>query len=322
MIAVDFSAARPTIAQLKAAGVTIVIRYLTGTGNKPISPIELAYYATNGICVAFVFEIGSTDAQGGYAAGRANAQSAAGAMAALGVTAPIYFAVDQSINPPSAVNYFQGINSVLQPSSVGIYGEGALCTLLQQDGLATWFWQSESTSFPGNSMTLAITHLQQKYNDSPVPGTDLDIIMKSDVGQWPRPVTPTPLPIPTPPPHSEPRGTLMLHTVTIPTDGNGNGYALTAIPWATFQAISVEGSDPAPTADNRYFMGTPHVQDRDGNVLASVTGCTLLARRLACSFSPQHEHGLLVVRERQLWRHAYAAATQALRRRRRDASRT
>ena len=64
----------------------------------------------------------------------------------------------------------------------------------------------------------------------------------------------------------------MLHTVTIPTDANGDGYSQTTIPWETFMAISIEGSDPAADADDRYFPGSPHVQNRGGNVLASVTG--------------------------------------------------
>lgn len=266
-IAVDFSDARPTPAQLKAAGVVLVIRYLTGSGGKAITPAELAEYELNGIVVVFVFEITATDAMGGVAAGKRNALAALAAMGALGITAPIYFAVDQDIAPASAVNYFVGINQAMQPSQVGIYGEGALCTLLQQEGLACWYWQSESSSFPGNGTTLAITHLHQIFNASPIADTDLDIICKPDVGQYPRPVAPVP-PFPAP----SVRGDDMLHTVVIPTDANGNGYIQTQIPWATYMAISIEGSDPAANADDRYFGGTPHVQNRGGNVLVSVTG--------------------------------------------------
>jgi hypothetical protein len=198
-IAVDFSSARPSVATLKAAGVVLVIRYLTGSGGKAITPLELAEYLLNGFVVVFVFEIGATDAEGGVAAGKANAKAALAAMTALDVYAPIYFAVDQSIAPASAENYFIGINSVLPSDQVGVYGEGALCELLQAAGLAQWYWQSESKSFPGNSTTLPISHLQQVFNASPVPGTDLDLILKADVGQFPRPTPPDP-PTPTPAP--------------------------------------------------------------------------------------------------------------------------
>lgn len=194
MTAVDFSFARPSISELKAAGVTVVIRYLTG-GGKSIMATELASYLAAGISVVVVFEIQANDALGGHAAGVANAQVALAALKPLGLTGcPVYFAVDSSIMALTALPYFEGIATVMQPSQVGVYGEGALCTLLQSDGLATWFFQSSSTSFPGNSTTLAITHIQQKAGASPVPGTDLDILCKPDVGQWPRPSSPAPTP--------------------------------------------------------------------------------------------------------------------------------
>jgi hypothetical protein len=198
-IAVDFSFARPTIAELQAAEVEIVIRYLTGQG-KAISVAELDEYLAAGIAVCFVFEVAVDDVAGGSAAGAAHATQAKEAVSALGIgPCPIYFAVDESIDPATAVPYFQGINTVLPASLVGDYGEGALCELLEADGLATYHWQSESTSFPGNTATLPITALQQTFNSSPIADTDRDVICKPDAGQWPRPTsTPTPPPVPSP----------------------------------------------------------------------------------------------------------------------------
>lgn len=195
-IALDFATARPTIAQLQAADVTVVCRYVTG-GGKAIGLSELHEYMDNDIGTVFVFENNATDAQGGYSAGVANAAAAVKALKNLGVTGvPIYFAVDQDIVPAGAVNYFQGINVIIQPAFVGIYGEGALCALLQSEGLATWFWQSESTSFPGNDVTLPITHMLQRFGNSPIPGTDFDVLCKRDVGQWPRPAPSNPTTVP------------------------------------------------------------------------------------------------------------------------------
>lgn len=82
----------------------------------------------------------------------------------------------------------------------------------------------------------------------------------------PKPPNP-PLPAPT----SSPRGAYMLYTFSIQTDANGNGWSTTSIPWGNFMAISIEGS--YPPVDGGYFSGTPHVQNRDGNVLPSITGC-------------------------------------------------
>lgn len=204
-IAVDFSFERPSVAALVGANVKIAIRYLTGDG-KAVSQQELSSYAAAGISVAFVYENTANDAVTGLAGGIAAAHLALESLANLGFSQaeianiPVYFAVDTSVDPSSCTPYFQGITSVIHPSQVGVYGEGALCSLLEAIGLASWFWQSESTSFPGNASTLPITHLQQVFNQSPVPGTDLDYVCKTDVGQVPRP-SPTPGPIHhTPPP--------------------------------------------------------------------------------------------------------------------------
>jgi hypothetical protein len=86
------------------------------------------------------------------------------------------------------------------------------------------------------------------------------------------PAVPTPKPQPVPPPTVDPRGDKMLHTITIPTDSNGNGYVKTTIPWGTFEAVSIGGSDPALTADAAYWPGSVLVQDRDGMVLVEVKG--------------------------------------------------
>lgn len=193
-IAVDFSSARPSIAELKANDVALVLRYLTGPDGKAITAAELAEYLDNGIAVGFVFEVGVNDIAGGAAAGRAHATQALAALAALGISgAVVYFAVDESVTPSAAVPYFQGINAVMDPAHVGDYGEGALCELLASLGLSTFHWQSESTSFDGNATTLPITALQQVFNGSPIPGTDKDVICRADVGQWPRP-HPNPIP--------------------------------------------------------------------------------------------------------------------------------
>jgi hypothetical protein len=263
----------------------MVIRYLNGSGGKAITLAEMDSYIAAGIVVCFVFEILSTDIQGGNVAGSTNASAAKAALAALGTSGcPVYFAVDESTIPDLALPYFDGLTSVLQPSQVGVYGEGALCTLLQTEGLATWFWQSESTGFPGNATTLAITHLQQKYNVSPIPGTDLDEILKPDVGQWPRPVIPPPPPpAPAPVPHIVGTGVIE-HTVSVPLNASGNGYLITGVPWANYEGVSLQGSDPAPSADNEYWHGTVEAQDRNGMVLVEVVGATERANQSALVF--------------------------------------
>lgn len=102
-------------------------------------------------------------------------------------------------------------------------------------------------------------------------GTGHNVDISVTDGTWPAKPKP-PVPLPVIPPTKSPRGADMLHTITIPTDNNGDGFAQTTIPWSTFMAVSLGGSDPAPNADNTYWPGAPLVQNRGGNVLVSVVG--------------------------------------------------
>lgn len=196
--ALDFSFARPSIADIEAAGIRLVIRYLTGPG-KAIDKAELDSYLAAGISVAFVFEVGVNDMAGGFAQGVINAHLAISAAEALGVwPIPIYFTVDEDLPDATvAVPYFQGIDSVAH-GLVGDYGEGLLLLLLNKMGLTQYHWLSESTGFPDYAAAMAsgIVGLQQLFNASPVDGTDLNNVLKVDVGQYPRP---TPKPDPPPP---------------------------------------------------------------------------------------------------------------------------
>jgi hypothetical protein len=84
--------------------------------------------------------------------------------------------------------------------------------------------------------------------------------------------------LPPPPPITSINvGEYVVSTVAINTDKNGNGWLPTSIPWATFLAATIQGSDPSPTADNSYWPGYCKVQNRSGNVLVSVIGCLPLS---------------------------------------------
>ena len=247
--AVDFSFSRPTVAQLRAAGVALVIRYLTGSG-KAISRAELQSYLAAGIVVVFVFEVAATDGTSGYAAGAAHAQQASAALVALGLPAstPVYFAADADIVTPSDVlAYWQGIASVRPASTNGVYGEGALCTLLDGDGLAVWFWQSESTSFPGNASTLPITHIQQRVAGAPLAGTDLDVLLRPDVGQYPRPAEPAPAPpapLPPLPPPTHYAGDSMTSYAARVSINDGKGWVASPVPASKIVSVVVQTRNP------------------------------------------------------------------------------
>lgn len=201
-LAIDFSNARPNPVTLKAAGVVAVGRYLTGGGGKAITPAESQSYTAQGIVQWFVMENTATDAEGGHGAGLLAASASAYALATLigppAAGQPRYFAADENIDPAAkdaasmarfqaAVAYFVGISRVIDPAVIGAYGNGAFLDFLGACGLASWFWQSSSTSFAGNAQTIPAAHLRQVTGGGPLPQTDLDIIRAADFGQYPRP---------------------------------------------------------------------------------------------------------------------------------------
>lgn len=196
MTAVDFSFARYTSAQLKAAGITAVGRYLTGPG-KAISEVELAGFLFGGEQVWLIFENSATDASDGFAVGAQYAAEANAALAALGLplSTPVYFSADQEyLNPADAVPYYQGLASVRPPLTNGCYGEGKLIDLLFEDGLVGFGMQSESDSFPGNATASRNANIWQRPTGAPLAETDNDLILKFDFGQLPRPAAP-PVPV-------------------------------------------------------------------------------------------------------------------------------
>jgi hypothetical protein len=190
VVAVDYSFARPSVEALKAADVVAVGRYLSGPG-KAVSGPEVASYDQAGIVTWFVMENSANDASSGHNGGLLAASMSSFALAAVigsaaAAVQPRYFAVDEAVDPSLVVGYFVGISRVIDPSLVGVYGDGVICNYLGATGLASWFWQSSSSSYPGNQTTIPAAHIRQGLA-GPLPGTDLDTLLQGDVGQYPRP---------------------------------------------------------------------------------------------------------------------------------------
>lgn len=202
-LAVDFSFQKPSPQALLAHGIKIAIGYLTGAG-KAFTAEQVSAYVDAGLPVVFVYEVTANDVAGGEAGGRLAAAAAAIALANLigeneAATVPIYFTVDENVAVGSVVAYFVGINQVLpgfpavdvgnqaDRSRVGAYADGVILDYLGAVGLADWFYQSSSASYPGNKVTIPAAHIRQLPGPSPIPGTDLDTLLQGDVGQYPRP---------------------------------------------------------------------------------------------------------------------------------------
>jgi len=238
LLGVDYSDARPSPASLVAAGVTAVGRYLTGAG-KAIDAAELAALRAAGLEVWFVFEDTGTDAAGGAEAGTTHAMQAGAALAALGIAGdqPVYFAVDETIPADTAIPYFQGIAAVRHPTWTGGYGSGAVIQALFDAALIGYGWQSLSTGWADNAAALPVTAIQQSTAQPPVATTDVNVILKSDFGQFPRPTAP-PAPSDTTAAVQKPLtgryGTLNKPIVALCPMPTGKGYTLVGSDGGTF----------------------------------------------------------------------------------------
>jgi peptidoglycan hydrolase-like protein with peptidoglycan-binding domain len=152
---IDFSWARPGGAAIKAAGKEFVMRYLypDGQGGKGLDADEVADYRANGLLIGVVYESSATRALSGFAAGVADANTAAGQLGALGMAGtPVYFGVDFDVtDQQAAVNdYINGAASVLTFAGTGVYGEfsvveacvGTSCAY----GWQTYAWSGRAVS--------------------------------------------------------------------------------------------------------------------------------------------------------------------------------
>lgn len=147
---VDYSAGRPGGAALKAAGVNGAIRYVSaGSSGKLITAAEYSDLTIHGIQVLLVYELGTTDALGGYTAGAAHAQAALSTARAYGIpdTVGIAAASDMHLTAaqvPTAVQYVQGFASVLGVARTGAYGFAEMVDAVHAANAAGWYWKCGS----------------------------------------------------------------------------------------------------------------------------------------------------------------------------------
>lgn len=220
---VDYSSAKPSITQLKAANITSVGRYLgwDGIGGRPNSGKNLTKTEADelhaaGISVFLAFEYTATAALGGMSFGHADGVLAEQQVAALG--APdfigVYFAVDFDTQDyaPSLANtpanamaklgpigdYFKAIKELKPKFTVGVYGGYWTVKRVLDAGLATLSWQTIAWS--GGNVDSRIDLLQTVHTP-PIVGLDLNIheAKKASWGQWNPSSGPKPPKPPVPP---------------------------------------------------------------------------------------------------------------------------
>ena len=180
----------PSTAQLKAAGIHFVCRYLSTPGNsKNLTLAEVKDLHAAGISIVLVFETTGKRALGGRAAGIQDALSARKQAIALGAPAsvPIYFAVDfdtVGAAVTKATDYIGGAASVLGASRIGVYGGGRIVAACAKLRVCKWFWQTTAASSWGTPYSGR--HIEQYANGHSIGGhsVDLDRALKTPYGAW------------------------------------------------------------------------------------------------------------------------------------------
>lgn len=180
---------RPHFADMKAAGVTHVIRYFGSRKWKCASRAECDALRAAGFRIVSVYETTADMMAGGFTAGVDGAQKAmAGILVAGGPDHPfIYFANDTSIVKPSvACEYLDGAASVIGVQHVGLYGGFAWCEKALVEGHAERAWQTVAWSH-GRRLTTAALY----QRGGRVPGLKFDhdrndvLTADGNVGEWP-----------------------------------------------------------------------------------------------------------------------------------------
>jgi hypothetical protein len=141
--------------QLKASGRDFIGRYLPwkGAAWRQVTTTELQAATAAGIDYFFWFEDSDNHfrARDGFAVGAADAEEALRALERLGLptTTPVYYTVDFPASDGMEIDaYFRGVNSVVPVSQVGVYGNYTTIDWVYENGLATYFCQSNAWPQP------------------------------------------------------------------------------------------------------------------------------------------------------------------------------
>jgi hypothetical protein len=241
----DYSGGQISGADLAAAGIAVVCRYVTDGGpgfpTKLLTRPEADDLTGHNVGIVSNWAYGANQAANGWNQGIADANTANGNHLAAGgdLNAPILFSVDYDApesDQPAINSYFQAINSVIGLNRTGAYGGYWVIKRLFDAGLITIGWQTEawSTLDPNtdgineDSRCALIQRNVTEFGGQTIDGVPCDIndAHASYIGQWganpdvynvgqPQPA-PAPTPVPPPPDPAAPvLGTL---AILVPSD--------------------------------------------------------------------------------------------------------
>lgn len=186
---IDYAWSRPTIRDMKAAGVEFVARYTShDTTGKDMSRTEAEDLTAAGFWLVLVWETTASRALAGRQAGRDDALSALHRAAQLGMPEdrPIFFAVDfdaRERHRPAIREYFRGVETELPRARTGMYGGYDPIKWAFDDGFISYGWQTYAWSGGKWDPRAGI---QQYQNGMNIGGHTVDYNRSThpDYGQW------------------------------------------------------------------------------------------------------------------------------------------
>lgn len=207
---VDYSFSRPSVGDLKAAGISFACRYLSSDGtvsyhnDKDLTAAEASALLGGGIAIVLNYESTAQFMLGGYQAGlrvAANARSQASSIGAPH-NIPIYYSADYNATPDQVATTLDFLHGAADAEGnkalVGVYGGIAVVKAALDAGFF-YAWQTYAWS-GGQWDSRAV--LRQTHNDQTLAGAsvDFDEAMSASYGQWlpSTPVDPSPPDIPRP----------------------------------------------------------------------------------------------------------------------------
>ena len=200
-ILLDYAAGVIPGAELKAAGATGAIRYVSDRRpgaswmlGKPMQPSEARDLHDNGLTIVSCYQYGKQDTAdwlGGEAAGIRHAERGWQLHTAAGgpVDAPVYASIDddpsyQQYNEQVAP-YLRGWESVIGRERTGVYANSKTIEWAVQDGIGSYFWQHNWGSPEGRAHPAAHLH-QVEIDARQIGGVGVDVnhVLKPEFGQW------------------------------------------------------------------------------------------------------------------------------------------
>ena len=186
VLGVDFSYARPSVAQIKALGAHWVGRYLSTDPGKGLSKAELDEYLAAGLDVVLFYETTATRALQGFTAGHNDGHTAAMLRASLGIPAsvPIYFTADTDTSWSAVEPYFSGAEQAVGVNRAGVYGG---YQVVQGAANAGFRYLCQTTAWShGQWCPKALIRQEGQLMHGQL---DQDFGMAVDFGQYPNPTT-------------------------------------------------------------------------------------------------------------------------------------